>query len=105
MTGSSSSLGVYLLDTLLKDPRVSRIICLNRSSSAAAEKTQIALAKSRGLDHDFPSSRVTFLQYSVFSPRLGLSLQTYTNLLKSVTHILHSAWSVDSNRSLSTMEP
>lgn len=48
LAGSTGSLGSYLLATLLTSPKVSKVICLNRSSDAATR--QKASFKQRGLD-------------------------------------------------------
>ena len=101
LTGSTGSLGSYLLDSFLEDPRIKRIICLNRSPNAKARQEE--LHNERHLNVDL--SRVIFLQSDVSKEYMGLSVSEYRHLLESVTHILHNAWPVDFNRSLTSFEP
>ena len=85
LTGSTGSLGSYILDSLYRDPRVSRIICLNRSPDAGERHRRTG--DSRGLCR-LSSSRVEFLKASLGQPRLGLAEDVYSDLVGSVTHII-----------------
>ncbi|PYI03852.1 acetyl-CoA synthetase-like protein [Aspergillus sclerotiicarbonarius CBS 121057] len=102
LTGSTGSLGSYLLDALQEDPNVTRIICLNRSANAAEKQVQFSF--ERGLNAIDPS-RVELLQADLSRPLLGLEETTYERLQQSVTHILHNQWAVNFNWSLSTFDP
>jgi thioester reductase-like protein len=103
LTGSSGSLGSYILDTLLRQETVSHIFCLNRANDA--ETIQIEQAKQRDLRTIFPPFKVTFLQADLASPNLGLSDEAYEILSHDATHIVHAAWPVNFNMSLSSFEP
>ena len=103
LTGSTGSLGAYLLDALLAHAAVERITCLNRSDDA--EQRQKSNHSSRGLSTDFPPSRVDFLQYDLSAPWLGLITPAYFYLTSEVTHVVHNAWPVDFNLHLSSFEP
>ncbi|KAL8715439.1 MAG: hypothetical protein Q9220_000773 [cf. Caloplaca sp. 1 TL-2023] len=96
LTGSSGALGSYLLDSLIKAPEVKKIVCLNRTISA---QQQIELHTARGLQAEFDSSGVEFLQGSVSSPHFGLEESTFKILEQEVTKIIHCAWPVDFNLS------
>ena len=85
LTGSTGSLGSYLLDTLYRSKRVSRIICLNRSSNAAEKHKQ--MGQQRGLSPLHPG-RVEFLKADLSKPRLGIDSETYETLRSTVTHII-----------------
>ena len=97
LTDSTGSLGSYLLDCLSSTQKVNHIICLNPSKDAADSQKRIH--EDRGLTSSF-GSKVTFIQCDFAAPYLDLSIPTYLDLLKSVTHILHNAWPVNFNLSL-----
>lgn len=102
LTGSTGSLGSYILDALNRDPAVSKIICLNRSENA--EERQLATASQRGLTVPSPE-RVDFLKADLSKAYLGLSEGQYNNLRRTVTHIIHNQWPVNFNWPLSSFEP
>jgi aryl carrier-like protein len=85
LTGSTGSLGSYLLDELQKDKNVSRIICLNRSADAAYRHTHLSF--QRGLN-TIELNRVEFLQAELSKPNFGLQGATYRRLLQTVTHVI-----------------
>lgn len=93
LTGSTGSLGSYILDSLLGDPRVSNIYCLNRGqgSSKRQQKSQ-AFKGLRKLE-----SNVECLDADISKPYLGLPILKYKDLLNNVTNIIHNAWQVDFN--------
>lgn len=103
ITGSTGSIGSYVLDHLLRSPKVYRIYCLNRSIEA--EMRQLDLHSAKGLYTAWNSDRVTFFQSRVSEPNLGLKPQAYEDILANVTHILHNAWPVDFNLPLSSFAP
>ncbi|EXJ86687.1 hypothetical protein A1O3_03640 [Capronia epimyces CBS 606.96] len=120
LTGSTGSLGSYLLDTLLRQSHVSRVFCLNRSADAEARQAQSN--KARGLQDKFKEDldcndncnlsgrahereRVRFIQADLSKPQFGLDASVYDELLRETTHIIHNQWQVDFNLSLSSFEP
>ncbi|KAB8263537.1 hypothetical protein BDV32DRAFT_146354 [Aspergillus pseudonomiae] len=103
VTGSTGSLGTYLLSKLIDQPKVERIFCLNRAEDALSRQHQSF--KDRGLV--FPPSalsKVTFFQFSLGEERLGLTQSKYTTLQTSVNTIFHCAWNVNFNRSFADFE-
>ncbi|PYH35667.1 polyketide synthase [Aspergillus neoniger CBS 115656] len=104
LTGSTGSLGNYLLYGLLRNPQVSKIYCLNRSDDAAARQRRGFL--ERGLDTSLleDSSRVQFLKASFGERQLGLAESEYNHLLESVDTIIHNAWKVNWNHHVSSFE-
>lgn len=102
LTGSTGSLGSYLLDVLLTESKVVKIYCLNRSKDAA--ERQARSNSSRGLTTDWGQGRVVFLQSDMSKPHFGLQQDDYEELAQSVTHIVHNAWAVDFNHSLESFE-
>nr|POE88446.1 non-canonical non-ribosomal peptide synthetase fub8 [Quercus suber] len=99
LTGSTGSLGSYLLDTLLRAHAQAKIICLNRPGSDASR--QVKIQRERGLATDF--SRVDFVEGHISKERFGLDLGSYQRL-QQATHIVHNAWSVNWNLPLSAFE-
>lgn len=89
LTGSTGSLGSYILGDLLENPRVAHIHCLNRS--ADSEDRQRKYNLGRGISTDWSTHRVTFLQSDLSQKYLGLGTEGYTTLLYNVTHIIHNA--------------
>lgn len=96
LTGSTGSLGSYILDLLIRIPNVPKIYCLNRRHNGEIHQTQTF--KSKGLQTRF--QKVTFLQCDLSKKSLGLQEDTYNGLLQEVTHVIHNAWDVNFNRPL-----
>jgi thioester reductase-like protein len=104
MTGTTGSLGSYILDTLLALPtsRVAKIYCLNRSEDS--EKRQKKINLTRGLNREWDGNRVEFLCADLSQDDLGLGRAKYAKLLKESTVTIHSAWKVDFNLTLESFE-
>jgi thioester reductase-like protein len=103
LTGSTGSLGPYLLHELLEDASVAKIICLNRSTNA--EERQKTAMQQKGLRNDFNVNSVLFLKMDISKPYFGLNLADYKELLAKTTRIVHNAWQVDFNVSLEQTAP
>ncbi|KAL8935223.1 MAG: hypothetical protein Q9216_005533, partial [Gyalolechia sp. 2 TL-2023] len=96
LTGSTGSLGSYLLDTLLSIPNVDRIYCLTRGTEGQHRQTDSF--QSKGLEPRFEI--VTFLSCDFAKPTLGLEDLVYQDLQQQVTHVIHNAWDVNLYRPL-----
>ncbi|KAI1739540.1 hypothetical protein F4680DRAFT_466372 [Xylaria scruposa] len=96
MTGSTGSLGSYILDSLQSDERVSRIYCLCRGPEGL--QRQESLQASKGLQP--LSKKVQCLDVDLSRSYFGLPISTYKELLDQTTHIIHNAWQVDFNLSI-----
>jgi thioester reductase-like protein len=105
LTGSTGALGSHILHHLLSLPisTVARIYCFNRTRDAHAR--QVQSCQSRELTTDFPPDRVVFLAGDLSKPLFGLEQPAYAELLSNVTHIIHNAWPVNFNLSLSSFTP
>ncbi|KAI4831880.1 acetyl-CoA synthetase-like protein, partial [Aureobasidium sp. EXF-8845] len=99
LTGSTGSLGNYLLEGLINNPVVERIYCLNRSDAQSRQKQSF---QDRGANPDF--SKVVFLQTSFNKQNFGLSDKIYSKLQASVNIFIHNAWAVDFNMGLESFE-
>jgi aryl carrier-like protein len=85
LTGSTGSVGSYLLEALYHNQNVSHIICLNRSSNAAEKHNQTG--PRRGLS-PLNRNRVEFIKADLSEPQLGLEASVYQRMLKTVTHVI-----------------
>ncbi|KAI8954888.1 hypothetical protein F4801DRAFT_574895 [Xylaria longipes] len=105
LTGSTGSLGSYILSSLLSRPSVKKIICLNRSSSAVS--TQISSFRSRGLEESAleDKGRLQFLQFIPSATQLGLPDHVYAVLASEATHIIHNAYPVNFLLSIDAFAP
>ncbi|TAQ86889.1 hypothetical protein B7494_g4804 [Chlorociboria aeruginascens] len=102
LTGSTGSLGSYLLNELNNDPNVKHIICLDRTSSAAEKHRQTG--PKRGLTPLDPE-RVEFLKADLADHQLGLGGEEYGRLMDTATHIIHCQWPVNFNWTISSFKP
>lgn len=103
LTGTTGGLGSYLLGALMQDPSVKHVYCLNRSTDAGLR--QATINRARGLPSTFDAAHVTFLHIDLTKPNLGLAHQDYLQLLRTTTHIIHNAWTVDWKLSLDSFVP
>ncbi|KAL3709184.1 hypothetical protein TMatcc_002974 [Talaromyces marneffei ATCC 18224] len=98
LTGSTGSIGSYILRALLEDSRVGHIYCLNRSSDSNNLQEQRNKSLDSTLPTTFPKEKVTFLKSDLSdSKTLGLPEDIYTTIREKVTLIIHNAWRVDFN--------
>lgn len=102
VTGTTGSLGAYLLDLLVKAPTVARVVALNRAEDGGHAR-QPAVSEERGLSTDF--DKVEFLHVDLALPRWGLPEDVYTDLLRDADRIVHNAWPVNFNIGLSSFKP
>ncbi|KAI1142682.1 hypothetical protein F5Y05DRAFT_126811 [Hypoxylon sp. FL0543] len=96
LTGSTGSLGSYILDSLQQDSSVRRIYCLNRGPDSPRRQQKSLSAK--GLNPI--TEKVQCLDANLSKPAFGLLTQEYKELLGQVTHVIHNAWQVDFNLSI-----
>lgn len=107
VTGTTGSLGCHILARLANRHSVSRIFALNRTSR---DKTPLRTRQEqallqRGLSASIlEDEKVVLLEGDLTAARLGLPEETYEKLRQVVTHIVHNAWRVDFNLSLSSFE-
>ncbi|KAF3069989.1 Iterative polyketide synthase CazM [Trichoderma lentiforme] len=102
LTGSTGSLGSYILDQLISSSHVSKVYALNRGGDGGFSR-QCVVSASRSLSLDF--SKVEFLGVDVSKPKFGLDAAKYAELLSSTDRIIHNAWPVNFNMSIASFEP
>ncbi|KAF8887098.1 hypothetical protein BD779DRAFT_1611593 [Infundibulicybe gibba] len=106
LTGSTGSLGCFLLAKLANDPLVSKVVCLNRrAGSSDIRQRQMELMSKRGATMSSEAWNKVILHEAEMSQfDFGLTDAEHSELLH-VTHIIHNAWPVNFNRNLSSFEP
>ncbi|KAM0262799.1 hypothetical protein ACHAQJ_001593 [Trichoderma viride] len=102
VTGTTGSLGAYMLDLLIKNPRVAKILAFNRGQDGGSSR-QPAYNADRGLSTDF--SKVEFLGVDLSKPHFGLRPERYDDILATADRVIHNAWPVNFNISVSSFEP
>lgn len=103
LTGSTGSIGSYLLHALMNDRTTAKVYCLNRA--ADAQSRQKKTFNEKGLSWDRSrEGKVEFLQASFGASKFGLDNRKYDEMIQSVDTILHNAWKVDFNHSVSSFE-
>lgn len=103
LTGSTGTLGIFVLRALLDRPGVGHVFCLNRGENGG--RVSQARFHAAGLaTHDL-AERVTFLRANFASPRLGLAEAEYETLRTRVGLIIHNAWPVNFNLGLPAFRP
>ncbi|KAJ5784570.1 acetyl-CoA synthetase-like protein [Penicillium pulvis] len=101
ITGTTGTIGSYLLDIALANPHVRHVFCLNRAADGQARQTEASI--SRGLSTDF--TRAEFLQVDLAEPTLGLTADIYDRLAREADRVIHNAWPVNFNLSIASFEP
>ncbi|KZT07586.1 acetyl-CoA synthetase-like protein [Laetiporus sulphureus 93-53] len=107
VTGTTGSLGCHLLSQMAANPEVAVIYGFNRPARNQIplfERQKAALA-DRGLDASILNTpKVVLLEGELAQPYWGLPEETYDELHRTVTHIIHNAWRVDFVINLSSFE-
>lgn len=97
LTGSTGSLGSYILDTLATNKKVSKVYCLNRGPGSFERQQKSQAAKGLA---PLAKDKVVCLDADLSKSRFGLSADEYKSLLHDTTDIIHNAWQVDFNLSV-----
>ncbi|KAF7296637.1 Aminoadipate reductase [Mycena chlorophos] len=106
LTGSTGGLGSHILELLLRLSSVDRVYAFNRPGRFSVAERQSAAFREHALDAELlKSSKLVYLEGDSGRADLGLSAEMYDELEKSVTCIIHNAWTLDFNKSLSSFEP
>ncbi|KAF7798250.1 hypothetical protein EIP86_009467 [Pleurotus ostreatoroseus] len=104
LTGSTGSIGSYILAGLLADTRVAKVYAFNRPSKSATDR-HLSSFEDRELPTELLSGhKYVSLEGDLNLPSFGLSDNIYKEITSSVTHIVHNAWRVDFNLGLSSFE-
>ncbi|KAF4201232.1 hypothetical protein CNMCM8927_001880 [Aspergillus lentulus] len=104
LTGSTGSLGTYILSGLLNDPKVAKVYCFNRAADAGTRQQQGFAEKGLDASSLKDPSKVEFLHVSFGDKNFGLGDAMYSKLLDTVDLIIHNAWKVNFNHPVSSFE-
>ncbi|KZT19320.1 acetyl-CoA synthetase-like protein [Neolentinus lepideus HHB14362 ss-1] len=106
LTGSTGSLGSYILAALLAEKGVKTVYAFNRpSETSSALDRQKAAFVNKGLPLDLLSSeRLVLIEGDAGKPKFDLGEELYDKIHNSVTHVIHNAWRVDFNLALPSFE-
>ncbi|GBE89735.1 acetyl-CoA synthetase-like protein [Sparassis crispa] len=109
VTGTTGRLGCHLLSQLLQKPDIVKVYALNRDSrgsDVALRARQQEAFTTWGLDVVLlDSKKLELIASDLPKEYLGLSKEKYNEIRDSVTAVVHNAWRVDFNLSLSSFEP
>ncbi|KAF9228211.1 acetyl-CoA synthetase-like protein [Gyrodon lividus] len=107
LTGSTGGLGSYLLASLLGNEDVTVVYASNRPSrTGTIKQRQRAAFEDRGLETALLSSeKLVYVEGDAAQQKLGIDHNIYEELRDSLTVIIHNAWRLDFNLSLSSFEP
>ncbi|KAF8174362.1 hypothetical protein K438DRAFT_1849366 [Mycena galopus ATCC 62051] len=106
LTGSTGGLGSHLLEKLLSLPSIQRVYAFNRGGRIPVSERQKEAFVNRALDVTLLSSeKLVYLEGHTSKADLGLPLNVWTTLRDTVTVIIHNAWTLDFNKTLSSFEP
>ncbi|KAF8813041.1 acetyl-CoA synthetase-like protein [Phlegmacium glaucopus] len=109
LTGSTGSLGSFILDTLIHEKRVQKVFCFNRHGSTPTLARQQASFDERKLDSALLSrlaanGHVVFLDVEINAPFFGLAEDIFKGVHNSATLVIHNAWALNFNWQLNTFE-
>ncbi|KAF4571529.1 putative PKS/NRPS-like protein biosynthetic cluster [Pleurotus pulmonarius] len=109
LTGSTGSLGAFMLASLLENPAIALVYALNRRGANPTESLHSRQSygfETNGINTQLAKSpKLILLEADVALPDLGISPTLFDEMCRRVTCILHTAWKVDFNLSLLSMEP
>ncbi|KAK7464323.1 hypothetical protein VKT23_006491 [Stygiomarasmius scandens] len=108
ITGTTGTLGTYILSNLLQDSRVVKVYALNRgkpgSSSKESESYLVSRQKSAFVDKglsapllvsSLESGKLVLLEGNTSEPYLGLTKEVYKDLAQGLTTIIANAWTLN----------
>ena len=105
LTGSTGSLGSFILDSLIHDKRVKKVFCFNRRGIMPTLERQRNSFVERKLDSSLlTSDRIVFCDVEINIPFFGLAEDVFKDIHDTVTLVIHNAWALNFNWQLNTFE-
>ncbi|TKA59788.1 hypothetical protein B0A49_10410 [Cryomyces minteri] len=104
LTGTTGTLGIWLLHTLLSDQKVSKVYCLDRSADARERNLKSFAERHFPVSSLYDGTKCEFLQASFGHPHFGLGSEQFTELSQKVDAVIHNAWAVNFNHSLESFD-
>ncbi|KAF7341008.1 Acetyl-CoA synthetase-like protein [Mycena sanguinolenta] len=106
LTGSTGGLGSHILEILLSRPAIERVYAFNRPGKIPVSERQREAFVDRGLDTTLLTlKKLVYLEGDSAKENLGLPFGVWTELRDTTTVIIHNAWTLDFNKTLSSFEP
>lgn len=103
LIGSTGYLGSYLVAALLRDPKVSRVYCLNRSRDARERQNKALDNLDEALRPFF--HKLIYLEVELGQPLLGLSQEKYDLVSSEVDVVVYNSWRLDFGLAIRSFEP
>jgi thioester reductase-like protein len=100
LTGGTGAIGSVLARHILVEEDARLLLLLRATSPAHLEERVARLFEFWGLGGPDLRARVTALSGDVTFPQLGLDPETYAEVVRTTTHVIHSAGNVKLNRPL-----
>ena len=108
LTGASGSLGAHVAAQLASREDIDEVCCLVRASSnESARRRVIRSMQERAVYHSLSLQarrKITCFKSNISENKLGLTREVYDCLCQKTTTLIHCAWSVNFNKSLSSFE-
>ncbi|KAF8312105.1 acetyl-CoA synthetase-like protein [Clavulina sp. PMI_390] len=107
ITGTTGSLGSYLLAQAIQDKNVQFIWAINRAekSGQSLPMRQHSSFEEKGLDTNLlHHEKLRLVEGNLSEPLLGLTEGLYRAIVNTTTVIIHNAWRLDFNLSLRSFE-
>lgn len=109
LTGATGSLGAHIASQLAQSDRVKRIFCLVRAKSLISARRRVAQSlRDRAVSYCLTPAmerKIISLPADLSDPAtLGLEPSMFAEVKKSVTSVIHCAWSVNFNWGLESFE-
>ncbi|KAJ5630473.1 uncharacterized protein N7484_010573 [Penicillium longicatenatum] len=109
LTGATGSLGAHIAAQLAQSQSVRKVYCLVRAKSSVAARKRVSQSlRTRGLSFSLPPTaerKIIALPADLSnSDNFGLEGETYSQIKRSVTVVIHCAWSVNFNWALESFE-
>ncbi|KZT55779.1 acetyl-CoA synthetase-like protein [Calocera cornea HHB12733] len=106
LTGTTGTLGAYILSSLLLDDQVEKVYAFNRpSTSQTVTERQLEAFVDRGIPEKMiRHPKLVLVEGDTSESGLGIDSALYTEMLSSVTCIIHNAWRLDFNMGVSSFE-
>jgi thioester reductase-like protein len=108
LSGATGTLGCYILNALVKDPKVSLVYAVNRPSlSGSGLERQTRAFRNRGLDTSIlHNGRVVLVDADLSKPDFAMSDKDLLKKMQnSVTCIVHNAWRLNFNLGINSFVP
>lgn len=104
LTGATGSIGAHVLYELLQDDSISRVYCLTRRKSPSDSVLRSLIDRNLFIT-PAQVSKIIALYSTIDQTNLGLDENTIQEMQTTVTQIIHAAWPVNFNLSLSQFTP